>query len=251
MKKIFFKISVVFSISFSSLFSLNTNIFASSNFTDVPEKHWATTAINTLYNSNIMIGYGYNIFGFGDIVTREQVARLMYTSLDLQAADISDNPYRDINPSSTMFFNEILITSKKGIFIGDLDKNFRPKDPLTREELAQIFMNAFKLQKTNNLSFNDVDSTSWAYDAISALQSNHITTGTSKYTYSPKGIVTREQFAVFLYNALLNTKNDIENDHKENDHNIPDSENKLPYDELDKNSEGKSEVLDGGTIYKG
>lgn len=58
--------------------------------------------------------------------------------------------------------------------------------------------------------------------------------------------MTREQFAVFLYNALLNTKNDTENDQ-----NVPDGENKLPYDELDKNSEGKSEVIDGGTIYKG
>ncbi|EOQ19751.1 MULTISPECIES: S-layer homology domain-containing protein [Bacillus cereus group] len=246
MKKIFLKISVVFSISFSTLFSLNNNIFASSSYTDVPEKHWATTAINSLYNSNIMIGYGYNTFGFGDVVTREQVARLMYTSLDLQTDDISNNPYRDINPSSTMFFNEVLSVTKKGIFVGDLDKNFRPKDPLTREELAQIFMKAFKLQKTNNHSFNDVDSKSWANDAISALQSNRITKGTSTYTYSPKGIVTREQFAVFLYNALLNTKNDTENDQ-----NVPDGENKLPYDELDKNSEGKSEVIDGGTIYKG
>ncbi|MGQ0438648.1 S-layer homology domain-containing protein, partial [Bacillus sp. B-TM1] len=50
---------------------------ASAGFKDVPNNHWSYKAIMDLANKNVVAGYGNGIFGFGDDVTREQVAALM------------------------------------------------------------------------------------------------------------------------------------------------------------------------------
>lgn len=46
-------------------------------FKDVPKGHWAYEAIHNLAEQEIILGYGDGIFGFGDNVTREQVAALV------------------------------------------------------------------------------------------------------------------------------------------------------------------------------
>ncbi len=51
------------------------------SFYDVPNNHWATKAITNLANRNIVVGYGNGQFGFGDNVTRGQVARMIYNYL--------------------------------------------------------------------------------------------------------------------------------------------------------------------------
>ena len=45
---------------------------------DVPKGHWAYEAIQQLTDEKIIFGYDDGRFGFGDNVTREQVAALMY-----------------------------------------------------------------------------------------------------------------------------------------------------------------------------
>jgi hypothetical protein len=55
-------------------------------------------------------------------------------------------------------------------------------------------------------NFNDVPTNSWAKDAISAVQSNHIAAGVGEGKFAPDMKVTREQYAQFLYNAILNER---------------------------------------------
>ena len=53
--------------------------------------------------------------------------------------------------------------------------------------------------------FVDVAESSFAYDSIGCIYGLGVTTGTSSETYSPAGLVTREQMAAFLerlYNAV-------------------------------------------------
>lgn len=50
-------------------------------FKDVPKGHWSEEAIHNLSANEIIFGYGDGIFGFGDDVTREQVAALIYRVL--------------------------------------------------------------------------------------------------------------------------------------------------------------------------
>ncbi|MEC5236210.1 S-layer homology domain-containing protein [Bacillus mycoides] len=176
----------------------NTN---SLKFNDVPADHWSTKAIYDLTNRKVVQGYGNNIFGFGDNVTRGQVARMIYAYVKPADADASfKNPFTDIK--GHMFEKEILALAKAGLVSGYGEGKYGPDDILTREQMAQVLTNAFKFKATKTTSFTDIDKNSWALKAISALEENGVTIGTGGKMYSPYTHVTREQYSQFLYNSI-------------------------------------------------
>ncbi|KAB2499819.1 cell surface protein [Bacillus cereus] len=173
----------------------------SLKFNDVPANHWSTKAIYDLTSRNIVQGYGNNIFGFGDNVTRGQVARMIYMYVKPADADASfKNPFTDIR--GHMFEKEIRALAKAGLVSGYGEGKFGPDDVLTREQMAQVLTNAFKFKSTKTTSFTDIDKNSWALKAISALEENGVTIGTGGKMYSPYAHVTREQYSQFLYNSI-------------------------------------------------
>ncbi|MFJ8221016.1 MULTISPECIES: S-layer homology domain-containing protein [Bacillus cereus group] len=173
----------------------------SLKFNDVPANHWSTKAIYDLANRKVVAGYGNNVFGFGDNVTRGQVARMIYAYVKPADADASfKNPFNDIK--GHMFEKEILALAKAGLVSGYGEGKYGPDDVLTREQMAQVLTNAFKFKSTKTTSFTDIDKNSWALKAISALEENGVTIGTGGKMYSPYAHVTREQYSQFLYNSI-------------------------------------------------
>ncbi|PEV49866.1 S-layer homology domain-containing protein [Bacillus thuringiensis] len=173
----------------------------SLKFNDVPASHWSTKAIYDLTNRKVVQGYGNNIFGFGDNVTRGQVARMIYMYVKPVDADASfKNSFTDIK--GHLFEKEILALAKAGLVNGFGDGKYGPDDILTREQMAQVLTNAFKFKATKTTKFADVDKNSWSYGAISALEENGVTIGTGGNMYSPKMFVTREAYSQFLYNSI-------------------------------------------------
>ena len=173
----------------------------SLKFNDVPANHWSTKAIYDLTNRKVVQGYGNNIFGFGDNVTRGQVARMIYMYVKPADADAGfKNPFTDIK--GHLFEKEILALAKAGLVNGFGDGKYGPDDILTREQMAQVLTNAFKFNSTKTTTFTDVDKNSWALKAISALEENGVTIGTGGNMYSPKMFVTREAYSQFLYNSI-------------------------------------------------
>ncbi|MDO6634207.1 S-layer homology domain-containing protein [Bacillus thuringiensis] len=173
----------------------------SLKFSDVPANHWSTKAIYDLTNRKVVQGYGNNIFGFGDNVTRGQVARMIYMYVKPADADASfKNPFTDIK--GHLFEKEIRALAKAGLVNGFGDGKYGPDDILTREQMAQVLTNAFKFKATKTTKFADVDKNSWSYGAISALEENGVTIGTGGNMYSPKMFVTREAYSQFLYNSI-------------------------------------------------
>ncbi|KIQ87065.1 cell surface protein [Bacillus sp. L_1B0_8] len=173
----------------------------SLKFNDVPANHWSTKAIYDLTNRRVVQGYGNNIFGFGDNVTRGQVARMIYMYVKPADADASfKNPFIDIK--GHLFEKEILALAKAGLVNGFGDGKYGPDDILTREQMAQVLTNAFKFKETKTTKFADIDKNSWSYGAISALEENGVTIGTGGNMYSPKMFVTREAYSQFLYNSI-------------------------------------------------
>ncbi|KLA22073.1 S-layer homology domain-containing protein [Bacillus cereus] len=173
----------------------------SLKFNDVPANHWSTKAIYDLANRKVVAGYGNGQFGFGDNVTRGQVARMIYAYVKPADADANfKNPFNDIK--GHMFEKEILALAKEGLVAGYGEGKYGPDDILTREQMAQVLTNAFKFKATKTTSFTDVDKSSWAYNAINALEENGVTIGTGGKMYSPYAHVTREQYSQFLYNSI-------------------------------------------------
>lgn len=198
-KKLLLTGAIVATTAFTSIGTAQ----ASTQFKDVPNNHWAYKAIMDLANKNIVAGYGNGIFGFGDDVTREQVAALMFRQLKPAVKEQYNNPYKDVTDRSTQFKKEILALTEIGVFAGDGTGNFRPKDSLTRDEMAQILTKGFQLQIRGDHNFPDVDRNGWANPAITAVKSNYITAGTGDGKFAPRMHVSREQYVQFLYNATL------------------------------------------------
>ncbi|PFB30186.1 S-layer homology domain-containing protein [Bacillus cereus] len=183
-----------------------TNVQAENKigFKDVPVNHWSYKAIMDLQERNIVAGYGNGMFGFGDSITRGQVARMIYLYLNPADEPNAQNTFTDIK--GHMFEKEILSLSKTGIMSGFGDGTFGPDNILTREQLAAVLTRAFNLKAASTTTFKDVNKNYWATNAISALQENKITAGTGDNMFEPKSIVTREQYAQFLYNAIIKSE---------------------------------------------
>ncbi|MCH4566717.1 S-layer homology domain-containing protein [Bacillus sp. ES1-5] len=185
----------------ATLFGATNAHAQTERFIDVPKEHWSKDSINYLTEQKVISGYGNGKFGFGDNVTRGQVAAIISRYLKLENTGSTSKHFSDIH--GHMFENNIKAVAQKGLMTGDnsTDK-FRPDDTLTRYEMAVILQKSFHLPvKTNDL-FYDVPNNHWATNSVRSLYSNGITNGIGNYKYGGEMNVTREQFAKFMYNAI-------------------------------------------------
>ncbi|WP_144611979.1 S-layer homology domain-containing protein [Bacillus cereus] len=173
-------------------------------FTDVPKDHWSKVAIDYLASAGIYKGYGNGKFGFGDNVTRGQVASLVNRYLGLKADDKQGNMFSDI--TNHMFEKDIKAISQAGIMIGNGTGTFRPDDVLTRYEMAEVLQKAFHLESKGQGNFKDVPKGHWAYESVNAVRSNRIAQGNESGNFIGNTIVKREQYAQFLYNAIAKNR---------------------------------------------
>ncbi|MFE7911746.1 S-layer homology domain-containing protein, partial [Bacillus mobilis] len=151
-----------------------------------------------------IVGTGNGLFGFGDDVTRAQVATFMVKAKGIEAGS-TKTPFTDV-PESSIYAKYIAAAEANKIMAGLGDNKFGPDEKLTRAQMAQLLVNAygFKADENNKKSFNDIDGLSWATakSSIETLASLGIVAGEGEGKFNPNGVVTREQAAQFIYNAM-------------------------------------------------
>ncbi|MDA2518568.1 S-layer homology domain-containing protein [Bacillus cereus] len=187
------------------LFSTLGTTFAEQNsqgnalsFIDVPKTHWAYKEMMYMAENKIITGYGNGYFGAADPIIREHLAAFLYRYLKPQ--DSTNNPFVDIGDSN--FKKEILALTARGVFSVNAEKQFNPKNNMTRAEMAAVLVRTFDLKPQGNVEFTDMKG-HWANEYVKILASNKITNGTGDGNFNPNGLVTREQFSVFLYRAIM------------------------------------------------
>lgn len=163
-------------------------------FTDVPKD-----AIDYLAAAGIYKGHGNGKFGFGDNITRGQVASLVNRHLGLIADDKQGNMFSDI--TNHMFEKDIKAIAQAGIMTGDGTGTFRPDDELTLYEMAVILQKAFHLESKEQGKFKDVPKGHWAYEAVYTLRSNRIAQGDEAGNFN---INSKEEMKQMLTTALEN-----------------------------------------------
>ncbi len=171
-------------------------------FADVPKGHWSEEAIHYLAKENIFKGYGNGQFGFGDNITRGQVASLVQRYLKLESKADQKETFTDTK--GHMFEKDIDAVAQAGIMQGDGTGEFRPDGVLTRYEMSVVLHKVFQLKAAegNNVNFKDVQAGHWAEGYVKALADNNISKGDGKGNFLGDDFVTREQYAQFLYNAI-------------------------------------------------
>ncbi|MGE7863020.1 S-layer homology domain-containing protein [Bacillus mobilis] len=177
---------------------------AENAFKDVPANHWSADAINDMAKKGIIVGIGDGLFGFGQDVTRAQVATFMVKAKGLQNETATPS-FSDVDASSP-YAKFIGIAEKNKIMAGLGEGKFGPNEKLTRAQMAQLIVNAygFKADDKNKQTFSDIDNLSWATakSSIETLASLKVVSGVGEGKFDPNGVVSRQQAAQFIYNAM-------------------------------------------------
>lgn len=108
----------------------------SKDFSDVPKDHWAYEYI--MYSN--AEGYGNNIFGPNDFITREQAIVLLYKAMGSPKLDSSDNffaKFSDFSKCSNWAVDALKWAVSQKIIQGD-GKSIRPNDLIVRGEATTI-----------------------------------------------------------------------------------------------------------------
>lgn len=121
-----------------------------STFEDVKRNSWYAEAVDWANENNIVYGYSDKEYGPDDIITREQMAAIIYRYAEYKGINSSvENGekykvYSDYENISEYAKNAVSWVSEKGLMSGDEGGTFRPTDKATRAETAQMIMNVIE-----------------------------------------------------------------------------------------------------------
>jgi hypothetical protein len=99
---------------------------------------------------------------------------------------------------------QIIELAEAGIILGVSDKSFEPDRSVKRAEYVSLIVRLLKLDTTQSTGtgFKDVKSTDWFASSIAAAVANKLVAGVSDDYFAPQSVITREQAAKIIANAL-------------------------------------------------
>ena len=154
-------------------------------------------AVVAIADEGIAAGFPDGTFRPRDGVSRGQMAAFVARALELPPGDASG--VDDV--AGTTHEEAIGSVVGAGIASGFPDGTFRPRDTVTRGQMATMLSAGFDLDADETLRFHDVAGTT--HEAgIGAVASAGITAGVSDGIYAPRATVTRGQMATFLARGL-------------------------------------------------
>lgn len=160
------------------------------------QNHWAKEAIGALVGANILKGYPDETFRPEFRMTRAEFVTALVKVLQL-------SPKKDMEyPDAHLHWarNSIGTAASHGIITGDSKGNFRPNDPITREQMAVMIAKAIQLQRGNApASFTDQDNISeWAEESVRSVASQGLMKGYQDQSFKPKHKASRAEVAAIL-----------------------------------------------------
>ena len=168
-------------------------------FTDVPQGYWAGEAISRCVSLGYFKGETATRFGVGHAMTRGAFVVVLGRFFGWESSQSSRTLYDDV-PAQSWCASAVQAAYEHGA-ITLQEENFRPGDPITREEMAVMLVRALGygpiagLAQDDALPFQDV-TTNAGYIAMAYALG--LVNGTAKTTFSPERTATREQTAVIL-----------------------------------------------------
>lgn len=119
---------------------------AKCDFTDVSEDRWSYKYIASSYGYGITNGYPDGTFGATNLLTREEMAVMLYRvlskQLKIEILTETKSTLKDIDEVSDFAKTSVSTLNTSGIISGDDSGNFNPKANATRAEVCQMIYNA-------------------------------------------------------------------------------------------------------------
>lgn len=190
--------SSAFILALTLTLSLAAPASAASGFTDVPAKHWAAAEIRRSAQAGLIRGETATRFGLGHPMTRGAFVSVLCRFFQWPLVD-HDGSFTDV--PKTLWCRQAIETALVHGAVTTQTDDFRPNDPITREEMAVMLVRALGYGPISGLDlgidcpFTDVR-TNQGYLALAYHLG--IVNGTSATAFSPDRSATREQAVVML-----------------------------------------------------
>ena len=177
---------------------------SSVTFTDI-QGHWAQTAIESVTAAGLFQGVTKETFNPNAQLTRAQFVTAL--SRIQSIAPTNKVQFLDVRPSD-YFAQPVAWASKKKLLNADTGQ-FKPYEPITREETAQILYRYMQVTNSDFVkaqekqAFADDQSISLAAkEAVYALQQAGIFTGDEQQNFRPDTTLSRAETAILLHKIL-------------------------------------------------
>lgn len=113
-------------------------------FSDVSLGQWYTNAISWASKNGVVSGYGNNLFGPDDAITREQMAAILYRYAGASSVETNNlGNYIDANQISDWATDALNWCIENKIMVGNGNGTMTPNKIISRAEVATIMMNYF------------------------------------------------------------------------------------------------------------
>jgi uncharacterized repeat protein (TIGR02543 family) len=183
-------------------------------FTDLAADAWYTDAVAYVYRHDLMAGYGENLFGPDDDLSRAQLCQIIY-NMEGQPATSGSSVFTDV-ADSAWYADAVTWAASQGIVGGYGGGLFGPEDNITREQLASILYRYAQAkgydvsvgEDTNILSYTDaLEISEYAIPAMQWACGAGIIQGNGGYL-DPQGNATRAEIATMLMRFCVNVAKD-------------------------------------------
>jgi len=128
--------------------ALGLSVQGDISFRDIGQKHWARDAIAIAYRAGYVKGYEDGTIRPDQDVSREEVAFMVYTLLQLEGGKSDVSRFRDAASFPKWSKTAIGSLAAEGIMSGYPDGMFRPGNKITRAEAVVALNNAMRYAAT-------------------------------------------------------------------------------------------------------
>jgi len=176
-------------------------------YQDIGGVDWALEAIYYLLEQDIMTGRSETEFFPNDAMTREEFAKVLALSFNMEGGGATTVNFSDVDRKS-WYYPYVAGAVNKGVING-YGSQFGVGDPITREDLVTVVYRAIlkagiRLKKQTDLpNFEDEEDVSvYAKEAVSTMYGMGFINGTGNNLLEPRGHATRAQAAKIMHDVL-------------------------------------------------
>lgn len=167
--------------------------------------HWAKDSINYLVGKGIINGVGNNQFAPNNNITRAEFVKILSGSQDgIDVTAAKSAPFEDV-AAGKWYSQSINWAVENGIAKGYSNGKFGLNDCITREQMAVMIYNFSKVigydlpdTKASIVFSDDAKISSYAREAVNAMQKAGLINGKSNNQFDPQGKATRAEAAKII-----------------------------------------------------
>ena len=181
----------------------------SEAFEDIGEDFWARDAIDFVVRKGLFYGTSETAFSPDRIMTRGMLITVLYRLSGSPSVEGLSHPFTDLVHNA--YYDAIVWGSNMRIANGWVTGEFRPDDPLTRQQLATFLLRYARFMGYDTDICADLSTFSDAYliaeyadEPMSWAVAAGVISGTSATTLSPESGATRAQVASMLMRFVKN-----------------------------------------------